>query len=148
MIYIFLDGTQTNPITIKAPGATHHARWMSKAIYCLKMYIFQKQFNVGSKKELLGLGDVCVFISIIYVKAWFKAPCPISAPAQDLEFLKKLINYKNINTKISDATVSTFSRHLWYLTEKLAAMSFFDSSISLEVKKKMVNAIKKKREQN
>lgn len=86
LVYIFLNGTLTYPMTFKAPGATHHARWMSKAIYCLKMYMFQKQFNVGSKKDLLGLGDVCIFISIVYVKAWFEAPCSIKAPVQDLNF--------------------------------------------------------------
>lgn len=143
LVYIFLNGTQTYPITFKVPGATHHARWMSKAIYCLKIYMFQKQFNVGSKKELRGLGDVCSFISIVYVKAWFEAPCPIKAPVQDLNFLKSLISYKNINAKISNATVITFSRHLWYLTERLAAMSFFDVSISLDIKTKMINATKK-----
>ncbi|KAK0075140.1 hypothetical protein PV326_011851 [Microctonus aethiopoides] len=54
--------------------------------------MFQKQFNVGCKKKLLGLGDVCSFISIVYVKAWFEAPCPIQAPVQDLNFLKNLIS--------------------------------------------------------
>ncbi|CAH1109857.1 unnamed protein product [Psylliodes chrysocephalus] len=104
---------------------------------------FQNQFNVGSKKDLLRLGDVCSFISIVYVKALFEATSPIKAPVQDLNFLKNLINCKNTNEKISNATVLTFSRHLWYLIKRLATMSFFDSSISLEMKKKMINATKK-----
>lgn len=95
--------------------------------------MFQKQLNVGSKKDLLGLGDVCTFTSFIYVKARFEAPCPIEAPVTDFNFLKNLINYKNIDEKIFNSNVLTFLRELWYFTERLAAMSFFDSSISLEI---------------
>lgn len=146
-MYIFLNGTQTNPLTFKAPGATHHARWMSKALYCLKIYMFQNQFHLG-KKELLGISDVCIFISVVYIKAWFEAPCPTKAPVQDLNFLKTLLYYKNTNEQISKATVTTFLRHLWYLTEELAVMSFFDSSVSLDVKLKMINAIKKNGKEN
>jgi hypothetical protein len=29
----------------KQPGAMHHARWMSKVIYSLKMWMFRKQFD-------------------------------------------------------------------------------------------------------
>ena len=32
---------------LKLPGAIHHARWMAKAIYGLKMYLFRYQFSSG-----------------------------------------------------------------------------------------------------
>lgn len=40
---IFLGGHTGVPPTFRAPGPTHHARWMSKAIYALKIFLFQDQ---------------------------------------------------------------------------------------------------------
>ena len=34
------------------PGPTSHARWMSKAIYSLKIFIFHDQFLVTKKKQM------------------------------------------------------------------------------------------------
>ena len=54
---IFLGGSATiSELNVKflAPSATHNARWMAKAIYCLKIYLIQDQFviTVREKKEL------------------------------------------------------------------------------------------------
>lgn len=39
---IFLGGIPVRGISFRIPGAIHHARWMSKAIYTLKkMFIFR-----------------------------------------------------------------------------------------------------------
>lgn len=45
---VFLGGT-VQDFTFKKPGAFHHARWMAKAIYCLKIYLFQKEFKIASE---------------------------------------------------------------------------------------------------
>ncbi|KAK0050926.1 hypothetical protein Bpfe_019652 [Biomphalaria pfeifferi] len=37
---IFLGGSPPKGIRFKAPGALHHARWMAKIIYGLKIWIF------------------------------------------------------------------------------------------------------------
>ncbi|XP_044578537.1 uncharacterized protein LOC123261109 [Cotesia glomerata] len=36
---IFLGGIKSHRAEFKAPGAFHHARWLSKALYCLKIYV-------------------------------------------------------------------------------------------------------------
>lgn len=41
-------------ITFRAPGAMHHAWWMSKAIYSIKIYLFKDQFKLTAR-ELKGL---------------------------------------------------------------------------------------------
>ena len=51
---IFLGGTPKNGIRFKAPGANHHARWMAKALYALKFFIFRDQFQLNAT-ELNGL---------------------------------------------------------------------------------------------
>ncbi|KAL4141736.1 hypothetical protein QTP88_004317 [Uroleucon formosanum] len=74
---IFLGGTPTHGISFKYPGAMHHARWISKAIYSLKIFIFQDSIR-----------SICIFLIRLYIKAWFCAPIASLAPFQDLQFLK------------------------------------------------------------
>jgi len=42
---IFLGDTPTRGIYFQYPGAMHHARWSSKVIYSLQIFIFRKQFK-------------------------------------------------------------------------------------------------------
>ncbi|GBP21071.1 hypothetical protein EVAR_11102_1 [Eumeta japonica] len=52
LLCIFLGGTPPGGIKFKAPGAAHHARWLAKAIYCLKIYMFNKQFHINQNEVL------------------------------------------------------------------------------------------------
>jgi hypothetical protein len=100
-----------------APGAIHHASWIAKALYVLKIYLFRDQFHLTAY-ENRDIHDVCVFIVGLYVKVWFTAPDAISAPRNDLDFLQNLKAYEDINSAISKAAVTNFSEYLWYLSEE------------------------------
>lgn len=112
------------------PGAMHHARWMSKVIYSLKIWMFKAQFKLTSK-EKKALSDVCVFTIRVYMQAWISAPQASGAPYSDLMLLKSLIGYLSINSAILKSTSCKFSNHLWYLSQELVSLAFFDSQISL-----------------
>lgn len=60
---------------------------------------------------------------------------------QDLNLIKDLHAYKTIDANISRASLSKLSNHLWYLTPETAALSFFDSKVTYESKKFMVQAL-------
>lgn len=60
LVKIFLGSVPERGIRFMAPGATHHARWLSKVIYSLKIWMFKGQFHL-TKKEEKGLQDVCIF---------------------------------------------------------------------------------------
>lgn len=138
---IFLGGELPKGIVFHSPGAHHHARWMSKAIYCLKIFIFRKQFFLTDNTNELKCRDVCIFILKIYIKQWFLATSAISAPYQDLKLLKNLFDYKSIDEDISSCALKKLIGHLWYLTPELSALSFFDSDLSSEEKQNMVKAL-------
>jgi len=72
---------------------------MAKAIYAIKIWMFAKQFKL-TKAEDNALRDVAIFVSSLYVKAWFQAPLSTSASATDLQFLKDLSKYKSVNEKV------------------------------------------------
>lgn len=137
---IFLGITPPRGIRFMAPGAMHQARWMSKIIYTFKIWLFRKQFSLTAREEK-GLRELCIFFARIYVKAWYTAPLPTAAPNNDLQLLKSLVAYSSVNAAISEAASRKLSDHLWYLSEKLVGLAFFDSSVCCEIKDKMVTAM-------
>lgn len=92
LVSIFLGGYKNKEIKFKQPGAMHRARWMSKAIYCLKIWMFRKQFCLTPQEEKL-VREICLFVVVVYAKFWFLAPLPSSAPNNDLLLLKALERY-------------------------------------------------------
>lgn len=64
-----------------------------------------------------------------------------SAPRNDLELLKNLKEFENMNKALSKKALTKFLGHLWYLSEELVALAFFDDEVSVERKRKMVIAL-------
>lgn len=137
---MFLESTPSPKATFIYPGAFHHARWMAKAIYCLKIFMFREQYPM-TEEERLAVRDTSTFIVMLYFEAWFTAPVASAAPNHDLQFLKNLYNYKSVDEEVSNVTVKKLRNHLWYLNAETAAMAFFDESISFDVKRKMVSEL-------
>jgi len=46
---IFLGGVPKKGLSFRSPGGLHRARWMAKAIYSLKIYLFRGQFKLTKK---------------------------------------------------------------------------------------------------
>ena len=111
---------------------------MAKVIYSMKIYLFRAQFRL-TESEKNGLKRIVMFVISKYITAWFNAPLATSAPAQDLEFLKSLLNYPD--ESVSKATATVFARHLWYLSARLVALAFFDERVTVETKREMVTAL-------
>lgn len=79
---LFLGERPNETYNFRAPAAMHHARWMSKALYSLKIYMFKKQFKL-SNKETDGLAAINIFIVRYYLRAWFTATDAVSSPNND-----------------------------------------------------------------
>ncbi len=124
-------------VTFHQPGANHHARWMAKAIYSLKIFLFRYQFDL-TETEREGLKQVCIFILKHYLQNWFRCPIAAESPYQDLNFLKGVLLDKSINSNLLPQIIKKFSNHLWYLSEESLGLAFFDASIPLEIKQEMV----------
>ena len=128
-----------SPYTFKAPGAISKARWMAKAIYTLKIWMFQAQFHLSNKEEQLFF-ELSVFIASTYVKAWFTCPRGVEAPRRDLDFPQTLFKRRN-RGPLWQAAYDKFATHLWFLSEKLVCFALFDSCISSDGKADFVAAM-------
>ena len=71
---------------------------------------------------------MCIFAVKIYLKAWIEALLAAAAPSNDLKLFKSIQEYASINHALSKAVLSKFCSHLWYLSEELVALAFFDQS--------------------
>ncbi|KAL4125995.1 hypothetical protein QTP88_010227 [Uroleucon formosanum] len=136
LIIIFLGGTPLNGIQFRQTGAYHLARWMAKAIYCFKIYIFRHQVKLNHREEI-ALRDICCFVITCYAENWFTCMDPLN----DIFFLRKLVSYKDINPSIANVAIKKFCNHLWYLNEETVMFSIFDERILIEDKRRIVQII-------
>lgn len=56
--------------------------------------------------------------------------------------IKNAIDYAKIDEQVSDKVLNKMTNHLWYLADESLGLAFFDSSISVDEKRKMVKALK------
>ena len=149
LIVIFLGGNLPNGINFRYPGACHRARWMSRAIYAIKMWLFREQiviqrrqtsrrgFRQSSFQMVCNhLRRVSLFVTTTYFKYWFACPLSSEAPRNDLQFLISLKSYPDEG--VAKVAFNGFSQHLWYLSEILVGFSLFDKEITCEEKRRMV----------
>lgn len=88
----------------------------------------------------MKLKCLCAFIVKFYVRYWFTTPVAVMAPFNDLIFLKSL-SVTDQRPKFNELLFiakEKFSNHLWYLSEELVCLSFFDDRIPFHIKIKMV----------
>ena len=144
--------------SFKYPGADHHARWMSKAIYFLKLALLSGQISdceehevavdddeetkkrkrkkvkksdgmIMTETEKKNVDEVAEFIGLFYAQAFFESPLSSSAPYNDLVFMSNMRRYRQYRPVIADACLASCLRHLWYVTPQLIVFSFVDPQI-------------------
>lgn len=117
LVVLFLNGEKCDNIKIHPPGAAHHARWMARAIYAIKMYLFRKQYMMTETEET-SIRDVCIFVVKYYVKYWFSCTSATIAPRQDLNFIHDMIMYMECEPDVAKAAIAKICNHLWYLSDE------------------------------
>ena len=86
--------------------------------------------------EKLHFHQICKFIIFIYLKSWYTAPVAIKAPNNDLQLIKRILDFVIIDSKISKAVLAKFKNHLWYLAPETSAIAFFDKVIPVDFNEK------------
>ena len=124
----------------RLPGAYHMARWMSKVIYCMKIYLFRDQFKLTAS-ETKSLTDFCLFAAHVYVQAWITCPLASDAAVNDLLLYNRIKQYVDINKTVSDAAMKKLQNHLWYLGSELVPLALFCSKVSVDEKCLMAQAM-------
>ena len=122
------------------PGADSHARWMSKAIYTLKLTLLQHKFpDISWHKKKLE--KMKFFILFAYMESWFTSSFLFSAAQNDLLLHQRLLKFSKFHKKLSQVGLSVLQRHTWYLTEELVSLSLVSNNISIEVQNSLAQKI-------
>lgn len=138
---IFLGGTSPGyKAKFRAPGGLHNARWMAKAIYSLKIYLFKKQFTLTSSEEK-GITEVSLFVALDYARHWNEAPKAEKAVMNDVLLLRQIEEYPNCNVK--QAASAALHRRLWFFSEHLVGLALFDPRVSDATKIEMVKNLQR-----
>ncbi|KAG7154923.1 hypothetical protein Hamer_G031178, partial [Homarus americanus] len=122
------------------PGACHHARWMAKIIYYLKIYMFSHQLELSSDL-CVKLQRMAIFVSLLYTPAWLKSPVAEDAPVNDLQLHHELLRYRAVDCEVADAALAVVSRHLWYLRPQTVVLSLCSEKLSAAEKKEMATKL-------
>ena len=117
-------------VRFRRPGAISHARWMSKILYSLKMYLFQDQLEYD-QQLIMKLEKICLFIVLVYVPSWLNASSGVDAAVHDLQLWKDIKFFAEIDKNISEAATIVLKRHFWYLTEEMSIFALFSEKLSL-----------------
>src|SRR6218665_1873871 len=110
-----------------------------KHVYALKIGLFRDAGFKLTKRETQGLVDFCVFGVVVFIKAWFLCRLPTPAPANDLNFLKFLVQVESPSAKFG---LKKLSGQLWYLSEELVALAFLDKDVDASEKRAMVEGLR------
>ena len=131
MICVFLGGELPRRLHIRKPGADHHARFMAKAIYFLKIYLLSKSFFMTVEEKHI-VDRMALFIGLFYGKYLLESSLIPCAPANDLQFYISMVKLKAIDEDIASSVIKSIKRHLDYLTEENVIFSLFDENLSPE----------------
>ena len=110
---------------IQRPGADHHARWMSKAIYTLKVTLLLPQLTTLPWYRKKQLEKMTLYIVFVYLRSWFTAPLLYSAGTADLELQQRMRKFSRVHKKLAEVGETVLQRHTWYLTEELLPLCLF-----------------------
>ena len=123
------------------PGPDHHARFMSKNLYFLKIKLLLRMFRL-SEEEKVQVEEICTFILIFYVKSWFQSPLPTAAARNDLSFMVNIMKYRLV-TKPSAilAVMQSCYRHLWYLVPQTVVFALADPGLADSQKEAMARKL-------
>ena len=139
LLIVFLGGNIKN-FQFRLPGPDHHARWMSKCIYFLKISLLSKVFKM-SVEETTKVQEITVFLALIYCKYWFRAPLSLSAPRNDLEMYGLILQFRTYRSTWAFKLLEKMRHHLWYLTPQLIVLSLCDRGLSDEEREELAKTI-------
>ena len=139
LVVISLGG-HVEGFKFKLPGPDHHARWMSKAIYNLKMKLISKFFHM-SEVELSHVNQIAEFVVLFYAKFWFTTPLAASAARMKLDFMSHILEYRVVDAPLAFTVLESAYRHLWYLTAQLIPLALTDTGLEDSSREAMARAL-------
>ena len=118
----------------------HHARFMRKAIYLLKMELMTERISV-TVEERRQIHQMAQFIALFYAKYFLRSRIAVFTPQDDLQFLSSMISYRDEDPDLAIPVIASIKRHLWYLSEQLVVLALFNEELGSFIRSVMAQKI-------
>ncbi|XP_065680271.1 uncharacterized protein LOC124806608 isoform X1 [Hydra vulgaris] len=130
---------------LQKTGAVHHARFLGKSLYYLKLQLLCKQLTFVQENDNLreDLKLICEFIVCFYTRWYLQAHKAIQSPASDLDAIFQMKEYKKVcsNAEAVDAVLASLYKHTWYLDSTIIPLALLDKNISMDKKTAIADAL-------
>jgi len=139
----FLGGIPPRGIHFQYPSAVHHARWVARAIYSLKMVPFWRQYNFQKQQQVSQRVSSASYEPLRFGITWSQSVCCYSYLCEILVSMS-ICNRSSkewstcrpspwvvlvSRERCGQSSYHSFDRHLWYLSEHLISFAFFDEKV-------------------
>ena len=104
------------------------------------IFLFRSQFKMTAS-ELNCIRYIAIFVVKRYIMVWYGCIKSIECPKQDLNFSHAAFKFSKIDEVVSNAVIDKLKNHLQYLTPETVGLGFFNPSVSLQIKQKMLNRL-------
>ena len=74
----------------------------------------------------------------VYLPWWLTAPIASGAPANDLDLINEQIRYREVDHAMAKKVMHKLKNHLWYLVEEMVPLNLFSSTVSENMKDRIV----------
>ena len=136
MLVVVSLGGKISGFRFRLPGPDHHARWMSKGIYVMKIRLLSRVFRM-SDIEQSNIRRIFNFTVVIYAKAWLTSAISTSAARNDLVFHYNVLRYREVEPSVAFRVLQSIQNHMWYTTGQLVILALADPSLEADEKEKM-----------
>ena len=119
---------------LQQPGAYHHARFMGKSLYILKLYVLSLAYNRITARQIRALERLVRYIITLYGRYFLTASLSSAAPRHDLQLWYDLQMYRRVDAEVANKALASVKKHLWYLAPELVVLALFDDGLSLDEK--------------
>lgn len=116
---------------MEQPGAFHHARFMAKAIYYIKMLMVLPQLKdkmLVTLEQVDQIERMSSFVILLYGQYFLRTAMTAAAPRNDLQFWRNVKRYSCVDKEISEAVEDSIYRQMYYLTEELVVLALCDEN--------------------
>ena len=142
LILVWLGGVEeVTDFKFQWPGAFHHARFMAKSLYILKLDILSTQINILSEEEKDQVARLAMFVGI-YFGVWF-LQCGLSsiAPYKTITTFEQMLNFSEIDIQLAFSVMESMRRHTWYITQQWVVVCLADTHCPEEERKAVATAL-------
>ena len=93
---------------------------------------YLKKHLLLSPDEARKLKRCIMFLRYVHISRWFKCTSLTLAPYLDLQVIKTLFSFVQVDPVAADSAVNKLNLHLWYLFEEMIHLLLFDDDVSLD----------------